>query len=330
MTGGHHPTPDAAAPPRTTAGLMRAAMPVAALVVTALLWGSNHVVARAVHNDIPLAVVVTWRWVLSLLVLTPLVLPTLRRDWPNIRANLPFLAVLGFVGVGLFSIFLLAGAYHSTALEVGLLNATTPVWVVLLSYALGMAPSIWLRNIGVMIALLGTCLILFKGALDNVVGPQFQLGNAWSLASAMLFAWFTVALKFRALNISVLSLTTVAAWCGVLGTMLPFYIYFLATGGIDPFLSRQAAPDTVVAMLYLALGPTLIANLLWIFGATRVGAARAGPFLYLSPVASTVLAAVFLGERIAWFHLAGFALILGGLVLSNRASEATNAEQRRA
>lgn len=295
---------------------------VIALTATAMLWGSNYVVARAVHTDIPLPTVVLWRWVLSLVVLTPLAWPTLRKDWPNIRANLFFLICLGMIGVGLFSIFLLAGAYHSTALEVGLLNSTTPIWVVFLSYALGMARSVWLRNIGVVTALAGTCLILFKGTLGNVVGLQFQLGNVWSLIAAILFAWYTVALKFRTLNISVLSLTTIAAWSGVIGAMAPFYLHFLATGGTDPFLSGEAAPNTIIAMLYLALGPTLIANLLWIFGATRLGAARAGPFLYLSPITSTVLAALFLGEQIAWFHLAGFALILLGLYLTNRAADA--------
>ncbi len=308
----------AASPPRS-AGTATA---VLALVATAMLWGSNHVVARAIHTDIPLPSVVLWRWMLSLLLLTPFVWPTLRRDWPNIRANLIFLICLGAIGIGLFSIFLLAGAYHSTALEVGLLNSTTPVWVVFLSYALGMARSVWLRNVGVVIALAGTCLILFKGTLDHVFGLQFQLGNVWSLIAAILFAGFTVALKFRALNISVLSLTTIAAWSGVLGVMMPFYLHFLVTGGSDPFLSGEAAPNTVIAMLYLALGPTLIANLLWIFGATRLGAARAGPFLYLSPITSTVLAALFLGERIAWFHLIGFALILLGLYLTNRAADA--------
>lgn len=309
----------ATAPPARSTDAVAAVM---ALVATAMLWGSNHVVARAVHSDIPLPSVVLWRWVLSLLLLTPFVWPTLRRDWPNIRANLIFLICLGAIGIGLFSIFLLAGAYYSTALEVGLLNSTTPIWVVFLSYALGMARSVWLRNAGVVIALAGTCLILFKGTLDNVFALQFQIGNVWSLIAAILFAGYTVALKFRALNISVLSLTAIAAWSGVIGVILPFYLHFLATGGIDPFLSFEAAPNTVIAMLYLALGPTLVANLLWIFGATRLGAARAGPFLYLSPITSTVLAALFLGERIAWFHLVGFALILFGLYLTNRAADA--------
>src|SRR6185437_6430964 len=91
---------------------------VMALITTAILWGRNYVVARAVHTDIPLPAVVLWRWVLPLLLLTPLVWPTLRKDWPNIRANLLILICLGTIGVGLFSIFLLAGAYHSPALEV--------------------------------------------------------------------------------------------------------------------------------------------------------------------------------------------------------------------
>jgi len=60
-------------------------------------------------------------------------LTTLRCDyagaWPAIRPRLGGLIVGGAVGVGLFSYLLLGGAYQSLAIEVGFINATTPVWV---------------------------------------------------------------------------------------------------------------------------------------------------------------------------------------------------------
>jgi drug/metabolite transporter (DMT)-like permease len=36
-----------------------------ALIVTAALWGSNHVIARATRETVPLPALVFWRWTLA-------------------------------------------------------------------------------------------------------------------------------------------------------------------------------------------------------------------------------------------------------------------------
>src|SRR5438876_580449 len=66
-----------------------------ALVATAALWGSNHVVARAVREIVPLPALVFWRWALAALALTVIAWPALRQAWPEIR---PRLAELAFGG----------------------------------------------------------------------------------------------------------------------------------------------------------------------------------------------------------------------------------------
>ena len=107
-----------------------------ALVVTAALWGSNHVVARAARDIVPLPSLVFWRWGLAVMALTVIALPPLRQAWPAVRPKLFELMRGGAVGVGLFSYFLLGGAYQSLAIEVSFINATTPVWVLLISVCL--------------------------------------------------------------------------------------------------------------------------------------------------------------------------------------------------
>src|SRR5690348_11914619 len=107
-----------------------------ALVVTAALWGSNHVVARAARDIVPLPSLVFWRWGLAVLALTFIALPSLRQAWPEVRARLGDMMFGGAVGVGVFSYFLLGGAYQSLAIEVSFINATTPVWVLLIALGL--------------------------------------------------------------------------------------------------------------------------------------------------------------------------------------------------
>jgi hypothetical protein len=94
-----------------------------ALVATGALWGSNHVVARSVHEMVPLPALVFWRWLPAVSLLSLVAWPSLMQAWPEIRLRLGALICGGVVGVGLFSFSLLGGAYQSLALEVGFINA---------------------------------------------------------------------------------------------------------------------------------------------------------------------------------------------------------------
>ena len=100
-----------------------------ALIASAALWGSNHVVARAAREAVPLPALAFWRRLPAAAFLTIISLPAMRQAWPAIRARLTGLVGGGAIGVGLLSYFLLGGAYQSLAIEVGFINATTPVWV---------------------------------------------------------------------------------------------------------------------------------------------------------------------------------------------------------
>jgi drug/metabolite transporter (DMT)-like permease len=58
-------------------------------------------------------------------------------------------------------------------------------------------------------------------------------------------------------------------------------------------------------------------------GVELIGANRAAPFFHLIPVFGSVMAIVFLGERLRLFHLAGYALVLVGVFIAARRGSAT-------
>ena len=78
------------------------------------------------------------------------------------------------------------------------------------------------------------------------------------------------------------------------------------------------AAAALAAIAYIAFLPTMLGNLFYLFGVTALGPARAAAFLYLSPLFSAGLAIAWLGERIAWYHLAGLTAIFAGLYLLGR------------
>ncbi len=286
-----------------------------ALIATAALWGSNHVVARAVREAIPLPALVFWRWLPAVIILTVVALPTLRQAWPAIRPRLGGLIIGGAVGVGLFSYLLLGGAYQSLAIEVGFINATTPVWVLLLGLRMGGGRLTAGMKWGLALAFAGTLLIITKGRLQALTALQFSLGNLWSLLAAISFAWFSIRVRDWTPTIAPLALTAVTAWSGLIVVMLPAYAVWIIAGG--PWLVWQDADPgfAFAAIAYIGLGPTMLGNLFYLYGVAAMGPARAAAFLYLSPLFSAAFSIGWLGEQLAWYHITGIAAIFSGLMI---------------
>jgi drug/metabolite transporter (DMT)-like permease len=289
-----------------------------ALIATAALWGSNHVVARAARDAAPLPALVFWRWLPALVILTVIAWPSLRRAWPEIRPRLGELTIGGVVGVGLFSFLLIGGAYQSPAIEVGFINATTPVWVVLIGWIMGQGQIARMGQGGLALAFVGTLLIISKGDLLRLTGLQLNLGNLWSLLAAIFFAWFSIRVREWSRVIETLPLTVVTAWAGLLVVSLPVYVTWVASGG--PWFAWTDADMAIAlgAIAYTGLGPTMLGNVFYIYGVATNGPTRAAGFLYLSPLCTAVFSIWWLGEHLAWYHVVGIAAIFAGLILLGR------------
>lgn len=298
---------------------------LAAAIATAILWGSNHVVARAVRDAVPLPALVFWRWLLGAMLLTVVVRPALAAAWPEIHRQWRQIALGGTIGVGIFSFLLLGGAYHSPALEVGLINATTPVWVALIGGLTGQERLDGRGWSGLLLAFAGTLVIIAKGDLAALLDLRFGFGNLLSLSAALCFAWFSLRVRIWARTIDAGALTAATAWAGILIVMLPAYLWSLAQG--TPWLVHPSADPqlSIAAIAYMAVGPTMLGNLFYLFGVGTIGPTKAATFLYLSPVFSALLAITLLGETLRPFHLAGVLVIAAGLWLLTTRSKAAYA-----
>ena len=94
---------------------------------------------------------------------------------------------------------------------------------------------------------------------------------------------------------------------------LPFYLGEIAAGA-----TMVVSPKTLVAIAYIAVFPSVVAYICWIRAVPIVGPNVAGFFNPIIPVFGTLFAVVLLDERLALYHLAGFALVLGGVVLTSK------------
>lgn len=282
------------------------------LVVAVLLWAANAVTSRAVHDGVPLPTLAFLRWSLCVAVLLPIAWPRLWREWPVIRRVPGLLVLLGLTGVALFSLGLFGAAYLSSATTASLVNAVVPFAIILLSPVLGAGRPTRRQLLGLAIGLPGVLIIACRGDVAGFFGQGFDLGMVIGIGAAAVWACYTLLLRRVPAGISQISVLTLSGLAGALLLAPVFVVCGLATG--HWLITVPDWQPYAAAILFIALGPTLLGTLCWNIGVKAIGPARAGIALYAIPAVAVIMAALLLGERLAGYHAVGIALIAAGIV----------------
>ena len=280
------------------------------LFIAPCFFVSNMLVARAAADLVPPVALAVGRWGFVVLLMLPFTAAVLWRHRQIVLKELPDLMLLGALGMGVCGAFVYIAADTTTATNIGLIYAASPVLIVLLArYIYGEAMSAR-QGAGLGLALLGVVIILCQGSLGVLTSLSFTVGDIWTLASMTAWAVYSVLILHRPSKLAVLPRFVAIATCGVI-CMLPFLVW-----------EAQWEPTALNArtlgiMLFLAVVASCFAYLSYTYIQRKLGASRTSLLMYLMPVYNSVLAVALLGERLAVFHLAGGGLVLFGLLLSS-------------
>jgi drug/metabolite transporter (DMT)-like permease len=252
------------------------------------------------------------RWFFALLILAPFALPQVRRDWPILRRHWRVMLFLGVIGVGSHNALAYAGLNYTSATNGVILNSFIPVLIIALSWIFLHERLSPVQLLGVAVSLAGVLAILSQGSLAVLASLRLNGGDLLVILSMAIWAVYTICLRWRPAGLSMLSFLFVLACIGDLA-ILPLFVAEFTYG-------RQMAvtPTNIAALVSVALFSSVLAYIFWNQGVAAVGANVAGLFVHLMPVFGVVLAWVFLGERLAVYHLAGIGLILAGIAITSR------------
>ncbi len=294
------------------AGWLARAAPYIALTAAAAFWGGTWTAARGSYQDVSPAVMAFSRWAAAGAVLLPLLAASLWRHRAALRREWRTIVLLSAVGAIFFNYMIFRGTQTTTAINGALLNASVPIYIVLLSLAGVGERSTAGRIAGIAIALVGLVVVVAHGSWQRLTGLEFVEGDLW-IAGAMFF-WGLYTIGIRGWNSALPPLTGLAAIAAVsvLG-LAPVAAVELAYDG-----RLVASAEAVYGILYVGVCGTAGAYVLWNYGIRRVGAAGGSLFLYLIPVFGAIFAVTILSEEIALYHLAGTALIVTGILVANR------------
>jgi drug/metabolite transporter (DMT)-like permease len=287
-------------------------MPYFLLLLVVLFWSGNFIVANGIQHNIPPISLSFLRWMVAFLILLPFTAKSVFRRQELLVKHWKLLAFLGMLGVTNFSTFLYLGLKSSTVTNTVLVNSFTPIFIVLILWALFKERITLLQLVGIMISLCGMIWIITRGNPAVLLTFQFVRGDLWTLAASFSWALYTVLLKRYPPGLEPNSFLTVLILIGLV-FLSPLFIW-----EIYGQHSIRLNFATVSGIIYLGIFASLLAYIFWNKAVNMVGAHRAGVFHYLIPVFSITLAFFIFDERFKSYHPPGIFFIFLGIYLTTR------------
>ncbi|MDB5967280.1 MAG: family transporter [Polaromonas sp.] len=286
------------------------------LMLPPLLWAGNAVVGRMVGGLAPPMTLNFMRWALAFLILLPLAWRILRPDgplWPLWRR----FALLGLLGVGCYNALQYLALQTSTPINVTLVASSSPVLMLAVGW-LCFGQKVSRQQIaGAVLSIAGVLVVLARGQLAMLAQFRLVPGDFYILLATFSWAFYSWLLAQPKEPAELRQ-----DWAAFLIAQVVFGLGWsglLASGEWtlgDPHIDWGW--PLVAALVYLAVGPSVIAYRCWGVGVQRAGPAMAGFFSNLTPLFAAMLSAAFLGELPHLYHVVAFVLIVGGIVVSSR------------
>lgn len=279
------------------------------LLGTTLCWGLNAIFGKLAVGEISPMQLVTFRWLGVVILLAVFARENIIRDWPILRRHLPYLCVMGSCGFTAFNTLFYVAAHHTSAINIGILQGSIPVYVLLASWLIWRHQITKLQSLGVIVTLLGVIIVASGGDWNALQSLSVNRGDLFMLIACFLYAAYSIGLS-RKPNVSALGLFAIMATVAWLVSIPVVAIETYQRGWHMPSLTGW-----IIALLTTLL-PSLVAQTFFIKGVTMIGPGRASIFVNLVPVLASIMAVVFLQEAFKTHHAVSLTLVLGGIWLS--------------
>ena len=283
------------------------------LVLATLFWAGNFVVGKiAFIENVPPFSLTFFRWLLVWVILIPFTYKEFFKLRRVILDNFLLLLLLGLTSVGLFNSFIYNALNFTQVINASLFNAVIPVAIILFGLLFKLEKTNKYQILGLIISILGILSIITKLDLDILLTLSFNKGDILMIGAVITWGIYSAFLKKRKFEVSLLTLVHILCTFGLI-TLIPQFLFEFSQGK-----TIIINDHLIYSLIYLAIFPSIGSYYCWAGAVSIIGANRAGIFLSLIPLFSTILAMIFFDEKFLFFHFIGSVLIILGLLLSNK------------
>lgn len=291
----------------------------AALLLTAVIWGINSPAIKYLLRTLDPIDVLMLRVGGAAIIFAVILAPMGRRALPATPRDAVALLGLGVLGITVMNLTLAEGQQRIPAALASLVVTTNPIHTALLSAALGYERLTRRTLAGIGLATMGFVVVLLFGTGKGANLSGGHLAGMGIMAIAP-FTWaiYTVLSKpflTRYPPTQVAGLTAIGGAFGALPLLL-------LDGGIVGRMGNLSATGWGAAVYLSSIG-FVLAYILWYRGLRVLSASQTAVYIYLVPVFGIFFAWLLLGETITPWLVLGGAIILAGVVLTNRGRVAT-------
>ena len=269
-----------------------------------MAWATNAVMGRWLRADVGPLTLTTLRFTVA----TAFFGLLLRRQPMEERRygkDKWWILLMGLVGVVGFSPLLYLGLRYSTAVNASLINGFSPLITALIAGFIIQEPVTRRQMIGAVLGLVGVAGLISGGSLTFMLRFQFNPGDLVLLAAAVVWAFYSVFGRRVMRNRSPVAATA-------LSNFLSLPVLVVATVFEIQHIPLNLRPETIAAIAYICVFPTIIGYWSWNRAVHTLGAGGAMVFYNTLPLYGVILGAALLGEPIGAVHLTFGGLILGG------------------
>ena len=283
------------------------------LVCATLFWAGNFIIGKFAYlENIPPYSLAFLRWFLVWLILLPFTYKEILRLKDNIKKNLSLFFILGFTSVCIFTSFTYNALNYTQVINASLFNTAIPVTIILVCFLLKIEKTNLFQISGLLISVLGILAIITKLDLNILLTLNFNKGDLFMIVAIIAWGIYSAYLRKRTFDVSLLALVHIICTFGLI-FLLPLFILDLMQGK-----TIEMSSNLFYILIYIAIFPSIGSYYCWAGAVSIIGANRAGIFLSLIPLFSTIFAILFFNEKFLFFHFIGSVLIILGLFLSNK------------
>ena len=272
------------------------------------LVGTYVALSKPLTAAIPVFALAFLRFAIASVAMVPWS-PPARGEPPLTRTEHRLFFVMSFFGNFLFSICMLYGVSMTTATAAGVILATLPAVVALLS-------RVFLRErlnprvmLAVALAVGGIALLQLARPAEESTRGTTLLGNLLMFGAVVCEATYVIVAKRLSATRTPLRVSALINLWG-LALITPFGLWQLAR-----FDLGALGASTWSLLVFYSLAASLFAVWMWVAGLRHVPANQAGVFTVALPLAATAVGTLFLGESFTLVHAAALALASAGVVL---------------
>jgi drug/metabolite transporter (DMT)-like permease len=238
--------------------------------------------------------------------------------WKNFQAekaifkqNKMYFFLMALIGVAVYNTFIYTAGHYTTAINMALFGSTVhPIVAALLAAYVVNEKLHWKNITGIFLGIIGTLYLLTKGDIANIINFKIGTGDLWMIGAGICFGSYNVFVRKKPQGISNRSFLLCLFAVGAL-ILLPAAVYEM--NFVQPVVINW---QLIFIVLYLGIGNSTIAYLLWNNAIQRIGAGKAALFGTLLPLLSSIEAVWLLNESFSTAQIISGLIIITGIVIN--------------